>query len=182
MDEWIDGSLNHQKCTSVHYMEKKSSTLCHKWTVASIKRGPERPNVGAEDGDDSWHLINDDWCTHGYDTTCMHTLTHNGSTLMSFLSLHLLLLLSVFLCLPPSCQRNVSSRSEKLPIVLFFWPRFISHCSSSSEVMLWCCATFCNTHCSSLAALCRKQTFLCPASAANYHCYTWKVMLRGGPD
>lgn len=157
-DEWIDGK--HQKCATTQYRRKNTFTLCHNRTAASIKRRRGRPNRERKMEMTGWHLINDDSCTHGHDTTCTHALTHNGSTLMSFLSLHLLLRL-FSLCTPLSCQWNSSLWSERSPLCRFsgrpaalYFPLF--RLRWNHVMILW---NVCNTHCSSSAGLCRNQTF-----------------------
>lgn len=91
-----------------------------------------------------WHLINDKSCTHGYNTTCMHTLTHNGLT-PTYLSLHLLLPLFSCALLQAVSETWTPCHGQKDPhcVVVFLsdWPRFISHCFSTSEDMLKCCTT-----------------------------------------
>ena len=113
MDEWIDGSLNHQKCMSVHYTENKSSTLCHKWTAASIKRGRARPRGEPEMTADIWSMMSGapmgttlPACTHWL------IMVH---TLMSFLPLHLLLL-AVFL----QAVSETSRHAQKDPHCVVF--------------------------------------------------------------
>lgn len=107
----------------------------------------ERPNSQWKMEMKGWHLINDDSCTHGYNCTCMHTLTHNGSALMSLLSLRLLRPLFPRVPPPPSCQWNSDSLSwsERSPLCCCFfladWLRFVSRCSGSSEAVLKCRAT-----------------------------------------
>lgn len=46
----------HQKSTFIHW-KKITFTLCHNWTVTSIKKGRARPN--REDGDDIWSMMTD---------------------------------------------------------------------------------------------------------------------------
>lgn len=92
------------------------------------------------------------------------TLTHNGSTLVSLLSLRSLLLLLLFPCVPLSCQWNSLSWSERTPLCCCFSGRLATvsppFWSSSEHVKIL--GNTCNVPLRLCSRSLQKPVGLCP--------------------
>lgn len=158
------------KCIPTSKKKKMPSVLCHNWLVTSMKWQGERQNGERKMEMTGWHLINDDsWVQHYLHAQRIHWLI----TVQHWC--HSSHCTSYSLCFPVSSsvlsvELRLVVMVRKIPIVFLVfladWLRFISRCSSSSEVMLKCCATLATP---AVVCLCRSQPFYAHQSFIGKH-------------
>lgn len=148
-------TLSNLKCTGIKkWLDFTSELTSH---INNIRT--KEAKRGVEDGDD--RLTFDPMMTRAPMGTTLPacTLTHNGSALVSSLSLHSLLLL-LFSCVPLSCQWNSLSWSEGTPLCCCFSGRlptvfFLLFQALVNMLKFW--ATLATSHWGSSAGPCRNR-------------------------